>query len=181
MSLYVAFFIQMLPRKSYLTLIFRKSIIFSIKLTMKIFLDTNIFVEYFEKRREYESVSLLLNAIEDGKIKAMVSVGCVYTLAYLVRMELKRQAIHRPEQTVQLRRVLNTILSLVSTVSTSHKRLLKGVGDMGFDDVEDSFQYQSALQSKCDALVTINLRDYSKADTSKIQILSPTEFVDKYL
>lgn len=54
---------------------------------MKIFLDTNIFVEYFEKRREYESVSLLLNAIEDGKIKAMVSVGCVYTLAYLVRME----------------------------------------------------------------------------------------------
>lgn len=59
MSLYVAFFIQMLPRKSYLTLIFRKSIIFSIKLTMKIFLDTNIFVEYFEKRREYESVSLV--------------------------------------------------------------------------------------------------------------------------
>ena len=53
--------------------------------------------------------------------------------------------------------------------------------DTSFDDVEDSFQYQCALQAKCDALVTINLRDYRNADTSNIEILSPTEFVEKYL
>ena len=40
---------------------------------------------------------------------------------------------------------------------------------------------ESALQAKCDAFVTINLRDYSGADTSKIEILSPAEFVGKYL
>ena len=28
---------------------------------------------------------------------------------------------------------------------------------------------------------TINLRDYHNADTSKMEILSPTEFVEKYL
>ena len=52
---------------------------------------------------------------------------------------------------------------------------------MAFDDVEDSFQYQCALQAKCDALVTINLRDYRNAATSKMEILSPTEFAEKYL
>jgi predicted nucleic acid-binding protein len=88
---------------------------------MKVFLDTNIFLEYFEQRREYQAVSI------------------------------------------------------------SHKHLATGVNDLAFDDVEDSFQYQSALQAKCDALVTINLRDYSAADTSTIEILSPTEFVAKYL
>ena len=148
---------------------------------MKVFLDTNIFLEYFEQRREYQAVDKLLCAIEDGKMKAVVSAGCVYTLAYLVRVELKRQGIHRPEQTLRLRSTLNTVMSMVTVVGMSHKRLLQGINDLAFDDVEDSFQYQCALQNKCDALVTINLKDYRNADTAKMEILSPTEFVDKFL
>ena len=76
---------------------------------MKVFLDTNIFLEYFERRRQYEAVSQLLSAIED------------------------------------------------------------------------SFQYQCALQNKCDALVTINLKDYRNADTSAMEILSPEAFVSRFL
>lgn len=148
---------------------------------MKVFLDTNIFLEYFEQRREYQAVDKLLSAVEDGKLKAVVSVGCVYTLAYLVRVELKRQGIHRPEQTLRLRSTLNTVMSMVTAVGLSHKRLSQGINDLAFDDVEDSFQYQCALQNKCDAFVTINLRDYSNADTAKMEILSPTEFVEKVL
>lgn len=45
---------------------------------MKVFLDTNIFLEYFQRRRQYQSVSRLLSAIEDGQLKAVVSTGCVY-------------------------------------------------------------------------------------------------------
>jgi predicted nucleic acid-binding protein len=148
---------------------------------MKVFIDTNLFLEYFEQRREYQAVSQLLSAVEDGKVKAVVSVGCLYTLAYLVRVELKRQGIHRPEQTLRLRSTLNTVMSMVTAVGLSHKRLSLGINDLSFDDVEDSFQHQCAIQNKCDAFVTINLRDYSNADTSKMKILSPTEFVEKYL
>jgi predicted nucleic acid-binding protein len=148
---------------------------------MKVFLDTNLFLEYFEQRREYQAVSQLLSAVEDGKVKSVVSVGCLYTLAYLVRVELKRQGIHRPEQTLRLRSTLNTVMSMVTAVGLSHKRLSLGINALSFDDVEDSFQHQCAIQNKCDAFVTINLRDYSNADTSKMKILSPTEFVEKYL
>lgn len=148
---------------------------------MKLFLDTNIFLDYFEKRREYLAVSKILSAIEDGKLKAVVSVGCIYTLTYLIRMELKRQNIYRPEQTIRLRSTLNIVMSLVKVVGLSNKRISVGINDVAFDDVEDSFQYQCALQNKCDALVTINLRDYRDADTSNLLILSPSEFVEKYL
>lgn len=147
---------------------------------MKIFLDTNVFLEYFEQRREYQAVSQILSAVEDGKIKAVVSIGCVYTLAYLIRMELKRQDVHRPEQTMRLRSILDTVMSIVTAVGISHKRITQGIKDVAFDDVEDSFQYQCALQAKCDALVTINLRDYRNAATSNMEILSPTEFAEKY-
>ena len=42
-------------------------------------------------------------------------------------------------------------------------------------------QYQCALQNKCDALITINLKDFSRADSPVMEILSPEEFVGKYL
>ena len=42
---------------------------------MKVFLDTNIFLEYFEQRREYQAVDKLLSAVEDGKLKAVVSLS----------------------------------------------------------------------------------------------------------
>lgn len=148
---------------------------------MKVFLDTNVFLEYFEQRRECQAVGQLLSAVEDGKVKAVVSAGCIYTLTYLIRMELKRKDIHRPEQTLRLRTMLNTVTSMVTVGGLSHKRIIKGINDTAFDDVEDSFQYQCGLQAKCDALVTINLRDYNNVDTSKMVIMSPTEFVEKYL
>ena len=148
---------------------------------MKVFLDTNIFLEYFECRRQYQYVSQLLSAVEDGRLKAVVSVGCIYTLAYLVRSELKRLGIHRPEQTMRLRQTLAIVLSLVTVAGISHKRMVSGNSDPAFDDIEDSFQYQCALDNKCDALVTINLKDFSRADTSALEILSPEEFAGKYL
>ena len=148
---------------------------------MKVFLDTNIFLEYFQRRRQYQAVSQLLSAIEDKRIKAVVSAGCVYTLAYLIRMELKRQDIHRPEQTNRLRTMLNIVLSMATVANVSHKRIVSGTNDLAFDDVEDSYQYQCALQNKCDALVTINLKDYRYADTSAMEILLPNTFVSKYL
>jgi predicted nucleic acid-binding protein len=148
---------------------------------MKVFLDTNIFLEYLQRRRQYQAVSQLLSAIEDKRIKAVVSAGCVYTLAYLIRMELKRQGIHRPEQTNRLRTMLNIVLSMATVAGVSHKRIVSGTNDLAFDDVEDSYQYQCALQNKCDALVTINLKDYRNADTSAIEILSPEAFANEYL
>ena len=148
---------------------------------MKVFLDTNIFLEYLQRRRQYQAVSQLLSAIEDKRIKAVVSAGCVYTLAYLIRMELKRQGIHRPEQTSRLRTILNVVLSMTTVAGVSHKRIVSGTNDLAFDDVEDSYQYQCAVQNKCDALVTINLKDYRNADTSAMEILSPEAFVSRYL
>ena len=121
------------------------------------------------------------SAVEDGKVKGIISAGCVYTLAYLIRMELKRQEIYRLDQTLRLRSMLNIILSLVTVASVSHKRIVMATNDPAFDDLEDSYQYQCAVQNKCDAIVTINLKDYSRVDTSKIEILSPSEFDSKYL
>lgn len=44
---------------------------------MKIFLDTNIFVEYIEERQEVETVAEILETIADGKHQGILLSGRV--------------------------------------------------------------------------------------------------------
>lgn len=143
---------------------------------MKLFLDTNIFLEYFQKRKQYQFVSKIFDGIEDGMYKAVVSSGGMYTLAYLIRMELKRKQIYRPEQTMQLRHLLNTITEMVKVVDISHKAVKAGITDVDFDDIEDSFQHQCAIKAKCDILLTINKKHFPCSD---IPVMTPEEFLSR--
>ena len=52
---------------------------------------------------------------------------------------------------------------MATVAGISHKRMVSGNLDTVFDDIEDSFLYQCAVQAKCDALVTINIKDYRNA------------------
>ena len=69
----------------------------------------------------------------------MIHFLCRNRAIYLIGMELKRQGIHRPEQTNRLRTMLNIVLSMSTVVSVSHKRIVNGTNDLAFDDVEDSY------------------------------------------
>lgn len=84
-------------------------------------------------------------------------------------------------QTEQLRRLLADVQATARIVSVSHESLNDALQDMAFTDLEDSFQYHCAMENECDVLLTINLKDYRHADQSKLEILTPAGFVQKYL
>ena len=56
---------------------------------MKVFLDTNIFIEYTTCRKQFRWVRDVFDAIEDEIISAVASVGGMYTNAYLVTLYFK--------------------------------------------------------------------------------------------
>ena len=148
---------------------------------MKLFLDTNIFPEFIDRRAQYEQVCQLIDSIHDGKYDAFISTGCIYTLSFLFERSLKRQDIHRPELTKRLRGYLAEVLDLATVVDIPHSGIEMAVYNEAFSDIEDSFQYQCALENDCDALVTINIEDYKNADQSHIEIMTPSAFADKYI
>lgn len=145
----------------------------------KVFLDTNILVEYFAKLSQYLFVRQILNAIEDNEIEAVLSAGSFYTIAYAMEMELKRSGIHNPEKLQRNRQYLNQVLNLANIVSATNQGYREAVNNISFNDLEDSFQYQCAIENNCDVIVTINLRDFRNAQG--IRILSPEQFVMEYL
>ena len=148
---------------------------------MKLFLDTNIFPEFIDRRAQYDDVCLLIDAIHDGRFEAFVSTGCMYTLAFLFERSLKRLDVHRPELTKRLRGYLAEVMDLSTVLDLSHAGVELAVYNEAFSDIEDSFQFQCALENGCDVLITINIDDYKNADQSKIEILTPSEFIGKYI
>lgn len=149
--------------------------------TMKVFLDTNIFIEYTTCRKQFRWVRDVFDAIEDEIISAVASVGGMYTNAYLVTLYFKEHGIHRPEQTERVRQTLLAFLQLAPTVDCSAETVQEAVNDERFTDIEDSFQYHCALQSDCDVLLTINIKDYKNVLGQRPEVLTPEEFVEKYL
>lgn len=148
---------------------------------MKVFLDTNIFIEFFEQRAQFHIVGKILDAIEDGKIDAFISTGSIYTMTYLLTQGLKRNNIHRPEQTEKLRETLYGVTSLCKVIDISHQSIIHAIDDRSFTDLEDSYQYQCAKQNGCSHLITINIRDYKNAKDSMVEVISPADFINKYL
>ena len=87
---------------------------------MKLFLDTNFIMEFVEQRKQFDKVSLILDSIFAQENEAYISTGCIYTLAFLFEQNLKRQDIHRPKLTIQLRSYLAEVLNMAKMVELSH-------------------------------------------------------------
>ena len=148
---------------------------------MKLFLDTIIFVEFVGRREQFEPVSRILDAILEDEHIAFISSGSIYTLTYLFERSLKEQDVHRPEQTHRLRALLSEVLNMATVLPLSHIETEKAVHDEAFIDIEDSYQYHCALENHCSVLITVNSKDFKDADQTHIEIMTPTEFVEKYM
>lgn len=123
-------------------------------------------------------VKQVFDSIEDGECEGFLSAGSFYTIAYAMEMEIKRQGIHNPEKVARTRMYLSRLLDLVHVVSASDRMYREAILDETFHDIEDSFQYRCALESGCDVLLTINLRDFRSAQ--EIRVMSPEEFVKAF-
>lgn len=148
---------------------------------MKVFIDTNIFVEYIERRLQYAYVRQIFNALEDGEIEGFLSQGSMYGITYAIEVGLKRMGIHNPEKREKVRQALNVIMGLSHIVGMSQEGFSTSINNPVFNDIEDSCQYTCALENRCDVLITINIKDFRNADGTKIQIMTPEQFVNRCL
>ena len=148
---------------------------------MRVFIDTNIFAEYIFEREQSASVQRIFQAIKEKRIDAYTSSASIYTMAYISEQMLQRKGIHLPELTDQVRKIIESLLQLVQIGNIEHSDMMIGVNDASFSDIEDSFQHQCALKNGCNYLITINTKDFSKANQELMKVISPNDFANNYL
>ena len=133
---------------------------------MKIFLDTNIMLDFLGEREPfYLNAAKIATLADKGKIEIVVSAISYSTVGYLLTK------FEGPDKTKNKLRKFKVI----STICELDDRIIEKGLNSDFSDFEDSLQYFSALRHECDILITRNEKDFK---TAQMTIMNPTEFLN---
>ena len=125
----------------------------------RIFLDTNFLMDYLVRPDYYEKASLVLKEGSRKGYKFCISFLTVANFAYINR---KMPADLRDA-------MLNGIIEAFEIVANIPGHLLEAM-KMNAQDFEDAIQYQTALSSKCEGIITRNGKDFK---FSKLPVYTP--------
>ncbi|MCF2446396.1 PIN domain-containing protein [Dyadobacter sp. CY345] len=141
---------------------------------MILFFDTNVLIDHALVRLTGQpiEISFIIYWAKRKQVDIVISSGSFYTFTYV----LHKQGIRRGE----LKNKLLDYLSMVSVASSSKDSLLDGINS-SFVDLEDSYQYMTAIQEKCDYLITSNISDFKSNKKDMIKPITPLDFVTKIL
>ena len=149
---------------------------------MKVFIDTNIILEYFMHREKYEVAEKLLKELHNRDAQMFMSVGAFYTIHFIILKYLhKEQGLIGKECLHNLRIILNKILEMFDIAEHDKNSLLQGVSDKGYKDIEDSCQYQVTRKVGCEFLVSFNISDYKDTTVGHLKIYTPEQFIETEL
>ncbi|WP_375447555.1 type II toxin-antitoxin system VapC family toxin [uncultured Fibrella sp.] len=139
---------------------------------MIIFLDTNVILDWLLDREDTfadEATSLFL-AAEENRLTIYISAGSVYMVAYVLHRAGKRGQTQRD--------ALLGFLNLVQVAGADKNTFVAASQLMTITDLEDGFQYQTALGNKAiQYFVTGNTKDFRLADQSQLPVLTPADMV----
>ncbi|MBI1766837.1 MAG: PIN domain-containing protein [Bacteroidetes bacterium] len=134
-----------------------------------VFLDTNVFLDHLLDRDTHSSN--LLRSCEEGQTHGYASSASFYTLAYVIRKNVSA---------AETRKLLGDYLRFISILPTQ-KNALRISLDGSFTDLEDTFQYFTALEEeRLDFFITNNLKDYQRV-SQQLPVISPRKFIIDFL
>lgn len=132
---------------------------------MKLFLDTNIMLDFLGERDPfYLNAARIATLADKGKIEIVVSSLSYATVSYFLT---KYEGIEKTKEKLRKFKVISEICEL-------DERIIEKGLNSNFQDYEDSLQYYSALRKECDILITRNEKDFKLAE---ISVMNPDEFL----
>ena len=146
---------------------------------MKVFLDTNVILEFFLDREDGKTAGRLFALLQKQKHSLFMTVGSFYTMIFLVDKFLRKErGLEGGVRLRVLRELMSDILRVIKVAGHNKASLLRGISDVDYKDIEDSCQYQAAQKAGCEVLVTFNDIDYPVADGAVPCVMTPQEFLD---
>ncbi len=131
---------------------------------MKIFIDTNIFLDLILKRKGFEEANIILNGCLKNIFEGFVADITLLNIDYIAS-----------KQTEDISRFLKLINNNITIMGAENIAFGKAL-DIKNNDLEDNLQYVLACSSKCDLIIT-NDKNFYKG---KIEVISSLEFIKKY-
>jgi predicted nucleic acid-binding protein len=136
----------------------------------KIFLDTNIIIDYFiEDRPEHKNAVELFEKIIEEEAYAYTAETVINTSAYLLAKYISSKKL----KTV-LDEMLHFVHILQSNNNTFHRAYL-----LENNDLEDAVLYQIALENEIDYFITSDVGLSKKLHSKKLPVINSANFLKK--
>ena len=132
---------------------------------MKIFVDTNVFLDIVLKRGDYAASLAIFKAVKNRVYEGVVADISLVNIAYISR-----------KVNVDIRAYLSAI-ERSFVVQGADNTIIQDALILPNDDIEDNIQYFMALYSECECIVS-NDRRFYRGD---IEVLGSDVFADRYL
>ncbi|MBO6117977.1 MAG: PIN domain-containing protein [Bacteroidales bacterium] len=133
---------------------------------MKIFLDTNIVIDYLTERQPWYVYSLAVIK----KIREHNNILCCSSLTY----STAEYILTKLKFPFEIRRKKLNIWNQLCQTTDVDSSIVKQSLESSFNDLEDAIQYFSALNFGADTIITRNKKDFELSD---ITVLTPEEFL----
>lgn len=135
---------------------------------MKLFLDTNIILDFFLAREPYAETALhLFQTAQEKNIPLYISASSATDIYYLLHKNL--------EDKEQVLTIFGDLLKIVHIADVLATTIFEAY-NLGWKDFEDAVQYCAAQNIASDYIITHNTKDFS---FSSIPVYTPEEFLNQ--
>lgn len=129
----------------------------------KIFLDTNIIIDFFDSQRNDNQNAIdILKKINEGAVSGFVSESVITTTAYILSRTFKEK--FDKESIFQLCEFI-TVLPCTSKTIINSRKPFKA-------DFEDSILYEIALENNLDYFLTNDIKDFKKISNRSLPVVN---------
>lgn len=132
---------------------------------MKIFVDTNIFLDLILKRDGFEEALIILNSCNQNLFNGYVADITLLNIDYIASKQVK--------EVEDFLKVVNESFNVVGANNQMFAKALM----LDNSDLEDNIQYLCSVENDCELIITNDKGFYKGA----IKVLSSSDFVNIYL
>jgi len=132
---------------------------------MKIFIDTNIFLDLILKREYHKEAVVILNSIEKNLFEGVVLDITLLNIDYVAKKQIR-----------DIREFLKLLNSLFIVAGATNKMVELAL-NLKNRDLEDNLQYICAKEMGAKSIVTNDKSFFSP----EIEVISSVDFIKKYI
>lgn len=141
---------------------------------MRIFIDANVMVTVLcNEYPRFSACARVLSLADDPRFQVYTSPLCLAIGAHFA----EKKSRNTPGGKKLARKKIALLASKLEVTTMGPTAVERTLADRRITDIEDGFQYHSAVDAKCTCIVTYDKRDFH---FSELEVLDAEEFLFRY-
>ncbi|MDQ6756103.1 MAG: PIN domain-containing protein [Bacteroidota bacterium] len=137
---------------------------------MRLFLDANILVSVLNKEYPlFTFTSRILSLSDKNKYTLFTSPLCLAIAFYFAEKKYK---------SISAKKRIEILCNHINISTSNKNHVMQSLKNPAVNDFEDGLEYYSALENKCDCIITEDIDDFY---FSTIEVIRSEDFFEKYL